>query len=61
MTEKTYKREVALAMLVFNLACHVWGVWTPEAAEMAKYLTMPIFLFLGGAYGLDAYAKQVLK
>lgn len=56
---KTWKREVALTMLAFNLVAHVWGVWKPEAAEMARFMTTPIFLFATAAYGLDAYAKQV--
>ena len=56
---KTYKREVAGCMLVFLALLFVWGVWTPEASSAAEYLTMPIFLFVGAAFGMDAYSKQV--
>lgn len=56
---KTYKREVAGCMLVFLALLFVWGVWTPEANSVAEYLTMPIFLFVGAAFGMDAYSKQV--
>ena len=58
---KTYKREVAGAMLVFLGALHVWGIYAPEAAQTAEYLTVPIFMFAAAAFGVDAYAKQVLK
>lgn len=58
---KTYKRETALVMLVLLGASHLWGVFDERAADMAVYLTMPIFMFAGAAFGLDAYAKQVQR
>lgn len=61
MTPKTYKREAAAVMLLFLSVLFVWGVWEPRAAEAAQYLTTPVFLFAGAAFGVDAYAKQVLK
>jgi hypothetical protein len=57
--EKTYKREVAVAMLIFVGVFHVLGMWMPEAIQVAEYLTTPVFLFAGAAFGMDAYAKQV--
>jgi hypothetical protein len=57
--EKTYKREVAVAMLIFVGAFHVLGMWMPEAIQVAEYLTTPVFIFAGAAFGMDAYAKQV--
>lgn len=57
--QKTFKRETALVMLVILFALHMWGIWKPEVAEVARFLTAPIFLFAGGAYGLDAVAKQM--
>lgn len=55
---KTYKREVAGAMLVFLGGLFVWGVWVPEAAQAATYLTLPIFTFAAGAFAIDAVFKQ---
>ena len=58
---KTYKREAAIAMLVFLGALFVTSVFYVEARQAAEFLTTPIFLFAGAAFGVDAYAKQVLK
>ncbi len=57
--EKTYKREVATFMLMFVGGAHTAGMWFPEAVQMAEYLTTPVFMFAGAAFGMDAYAKQV--
>lgn len=57
--EKTYKRELAALMLLFLALCFVASLWLPEALQIAEYLTTPIFLFTGAAFGMDAYAKQV--
>lgn len=57
--EKTYKREVAIAMLAFIGVFHVLGMWWPEAVQVAEYLTTPVFIFAGAAFGMDAYVKQV--
>lgn len=59
MTEKTYKRETALALIVFLCVLFIAGIWEPRAAEAAQYLTAPVFLFMGAAFGLDAYSKQI--
>jgi hypothetical protein len=58
---KTYKREVSCGMLVFLGVFHVLGLWKPEAVQIAQYLTTPVFMFAAAAFGVDAYAKQVLK
>lgn len=55
---KTYKREVAGAMLLFLAALFIWGVYEPTANENAKFLTLPIFGFAGGAWALDWRTKQ---
>lgn len=57
--EKTYKREVAIAMLLFLAVFFVWGVYNPEASQASRFLTLPIFTFAGGAYSLDAFSKQL--
>lgn len=59
MTEKTYKREIAAAMLVFLAGLLIWGVWEPEAANAAQGVMGYIFAFAGAMFGMDAYAKQV--
>ena len=57
--KKTYKREVALGMLMFLGAIFMASLHTPELLGIAEYLTTPIFLFATAAFGADAYAKQV--
>ncbi len=57
--EKTYKREVASIMLAFLAIMYVWGVYNPSSLQVAEYLTTPVFLFVAGAFGMDAYSKQV--
>lgn len=59
---KTYKREVAGAMLlaVFGLAIASLFVPNPDQAkEVLKTLVYPVFGFAAVAWGMDAYAKQV--
>ena len=56
---KTFKRETAVCMLAFLAGFFIWGVWVETAREAARFLTLPIFTFAGGAFGLDAWAKQV--
>ncbi len=51
---KTYKREVALA-LILGMAYVV----TTGDVEMVKALIWPVFAFVMGAFGMDSYAKQV--
>jgi len=59
MKPKTYKREVALSMLVFLGVLFVASIFKEEVLGIAEYLTTPIFLFATAAFGIDAYAKQV--
>jgi len=58
---KTYKREVALGLVLFLLGLFVWGVWDERAMQAAEFLTLPVFAFLGGAFGMDAFAKQIQR
>ena len=56
--DKTYKRELAVALLVGLGAMYLWGIFgNPLAASAAHNLTAPIFIFVGGAFGLDAVLK----
>lgn len=57
--QKTYKRELALVMLVLLGVLFVLGMSSVEAMQAAEFLTTPIFLFATAAFGVDAYAKQV--
>ena len=52
--QKTFKREVAIALLL-------WLVYVVEVKDVAivEVLVWPIFAFLGAAFGLDAYSKQL--
>lgn len=51
---KTYKRELATALLV-------WLVYLVEVkdATIIEVLVWPIFAFAGAAFGLESYAKQL--
>lgn len=51
---KTWKREVALSLLVF------WGynVYLGDI-NMVEVITTPIFFYVLGAFGMDAYSKQM--
>ena len=55
---KTYKREVAMGMLLWLAGMAMWGIWEPEAKQAAEYFTLPIFTFVGGAFAMDAAFKQ---
>lgn len=51
---KTYKREVAVGLLL-GLS---YVVWTGDIG-MVEVLVWPVFTFAAAAFGLDSYAKQV--
>lgn len=52
---KSYKRETATALMIFLCSMFVWGAgWSNEVAtESAKYLSVPIFAFAFGAFGIE--------
>ncbi len=58
--EKTLKREVAIALVAFWAAMTVWGVFEPRAAAAAEFMMLGVFVYLAGAMGVDAAAKQIL-
>jgi len=58
---KTYKRETAWTLMAFLCGLFIWGIWEPEAMRAAEFLTLPIFALLGGALGMDSYAKQIQR
>lgn len=51
---KTFKREIAVALLL-------WLIYVVEVKDVSivEVLVWPIFAFLGAAFGLDAYSKQL--
>jgi len=59
MGVKTYKRELATAML---LALYAFGAaaagGNAAALEVVKILSVPTFLAVSGAFGFDAWVKQ---
>ena len=59
--KKTRKRETAWVFMAFDLAFFIWGFMADniEIIEAAKFLSMPATTFLLGAFGMDAYAKQI--
>ena len=56
---KTYKREVAGAMLIGIAALAIVATTSEGALEVLRLLSPPVFLFAGGAFGMDALAKQI--
>ena len=56
--EKTYKREVAGAMVVILYVLVIAGIWIPEASAAAESLKYPTFTAAMGAFGIDAVLKQ---
>lgn len=52
MTSKTYKREVAIALLL-------WLVYLVEVKDvtLVEVLVWPIFSFAAAAFGFDQYSK----
>lgn len=52
--KKTFKREIAVALLL-------WLAYVVEVKDVSvvEVLVWPIFAFLGAAFGLDAYSKQL--
>jgi len=56
--EKTYKREVAAVALLYWFTLNTLGVWFPKTLEAAEASKVVIWTFAGGAFALDATAKQ---
>jgi len=52
---KTFKRELSLMMLAFLGGLAFWG-----NTQMVELFITPIFAFVTIAFGLDAYAKQIV-
>jgi len=57
---KTYKREIATAIAVFWAGLIIWGHIDPStgAAETGMGITIPVFMLIAGAFGIDAFFKQ---
>lgn len=53
---KTYKREVAVALLIGLGYCVIKG-----NTEMVELLVWPIIAFSAGAFGMDAVAQQLRR
>lgn len=56
---KTYKREVASALLTCLMALAAYATMSDGALRVLEILTPPVFLFAGASFGLDAWAKQI--
>ena len=54
MKNKTFKREVAFLLLCFTCYLALFG-----SLEVLKVMAPLTFLFAGGAFGIDAFAKQI--
>ena len=66
--QKTYKREVAVGVLIAYSAAYSWTLYAltftpPEnAAQMVTLLNGAapwVAALVGGAFGLDGYSKQI--
>ena len=58
-SKKTYKREVAMVMLLYYFTMLTLSIWYAEAGEAAEAVKIPAFTFAAGAFALDATAKQL--
>ena len=58
--EKSWKREAALALMAYTCFLLWVGIDNPGAADAGGKLLPFSFAFMFGAFGMDAYAKQVL-
>jgi hypothetical protein len=58
--EKTYKRETAWVMGLFNAGMYVYGLWAVDdtAIDTARFLTPFTVASMGAALGADFTAKQ---
>ena len=61
MNTKTFKREVALALLIALLAFGVAGLWFTAAVDVLKIFIVPFMSFIGLSFGLDSWSKQIQK
>lgn len=55
---KTYKREVAVALLAYYIGMSIASIWVPEAGQAAEAAKLSVFTFATAAFALDAGAKQ---
>jgi hypothetical protein len=52
--KKSYKREVAVALLVgFSYVVYTGNI------EMVGVIVWPVFAYVTAAFGMDSYAKQI--
>ncbi len=54
MKNKTWKRELAALLLIFTCYIALYG-----SLEVLKVMAPLTFLFAGGAFGIDSFAKQI--
>jgi hypothetical protein len=61
MTRKSFGREAASALMVFDLVLF-WLAANghADAVDPAKTLMWPTFVIFGGAFGFDKYLKQMM-
>lgn len=56
--EKTWKREMAIALLIVLGFVGYFALNNPQAMRLFELTVWPTFAFAAGAFGLDALAKQ---
>lgn len=58
---KTYKREVSLALLAYcaGLGVYVAATGSPSGLAVLQLFIPSSFIFSAGAFGLDAWSKQL--
>jgi hypothetical protein len=54
--EKTYKREISLAIF---LGCLFWSIWS-GSTEFLEITFMPTLFNLGVAMGLHEYSRNII-
>ncbi len=60
-TKKTFKREVAIVLMIWLIALATWVAvtgGTPQALQIIDVFIMPIGMIFAGAFGLDWISKS---
>ena len=63
MRQKTYKRELATALMSFLLLLTIAWVFfdNKTAGEAVALLLVPFVGLTAGAFGIDEYSKNIMK
>ena len=58
-TSKTFKREVALGLVLTLIGFGIASLFVPGALDVVKVFVIPFMSFTGLSFGLDSWSKQI--